>query len=77
VPPHSYFMMGDNRDDSIDSRVPAWQRGVGVVPEENLIGRADIIFFSAAIDDPGAFHWSAPWTWPFDIRWPRFFRLIR
>ena len=77
VPPHSYFMMGDNRDDSIDSRVPAWQRGVGFVPEENLIGRAEIIFFSAAIDDPGAFRWSAPWTWPLDIRWTRFFTPIR
>jgi signal peptidase I len=76
VPPHSYFMMGDNRDDSVDSRVPAWQRGVGFVPEENLIGRAEIIFFSAAIDDPEAFRWWAPWSWPFDVRWTRFFTRI-
>jgi len=77
VPPHAYFMMGDNRDDSIDSRVPAWQRGVGFVPEENLIGRAEIIFFSAAIDDSRAFRFSTPWTWPFDVRWTRFFTRIR
>ena len=77
VPAGHYFMMGDNRDDSIDSRVPAWQRGVGFVPEQNLVGRADIIFFSAATDDPHAFRLTTPWRWPFDIRWGRFFNLIR
>ena len=39
-------MMGDNRDNSLDSRVSVTRGGVGFVPEENLIGRADIIFFS-------------------------------
>jgi signal peptidase I len=77
VPQGQYFMMGDNRDDSIDSRVPAWQHGVGLVPAENLLGRADIIFFSAATDDPGAFRLTSPGRWPFDIRWGRFFHLIR
>ena len=77
VPQGQYFMMGDNRDNSIDSRVPAWQRGVGFVPAQNLVGRADIIFFSAATDDPHAFRLTSPWTWPFDIRWTRFFHLIR
>lgn len=48
VPQGQYFMMGDNRDDSLNSRVPAWQGGVGFVPAQNLIGRADVIFFSAA-----------------------------
>ena len=43
-------MMGDNRDNSTDSRA-SW--GVGYVPFENLIGRAEIIFFSAAVDEPG------------------------
>jgi signal peptidase I len=77
VPQGQYFMMGDNRDDSVDSRVPPWQHGVGFVPAQNLIGRADIIFFSAAIDDPYAFQLARPWTWPFDIRWSRLFNIIR
>jgi len=77
VPQGQYFMMGDNRDDSVYSRVPAWQHGVGFVPAQNLIGRADIIFFSAAIDDPRAFQLARPWTWLFDIRWIRLFNVIR
>ena len=74
VPEGKYFMMGDNRDNSTDSRA-SW--GVGNVPYENLIGRAEIIFFSAAVDEPDAFRWLSPWTWPFDIRWDRFFKLVR
>src|SRR5690606_27225772 len=46
VPAGHYFMMGDNRDNSLDSRFPTSQGGVGFVPFENLIGRAEIIFFS-------------------------------
>jgi signal peptidase I len=74
VPPKHYFMMGDNRDNSTDSRA---QWGVGFVPEENLVGRAEIIFFSADFDNPNAFRLLAPWTWPWDIRWDRFFTLVR
>lgn len=74
VPANHYFVMGDNRDNSTDSRA---QWGVGYVPFENFVGRAEIIFFSGAFDDPDAFRLFAPWQWPWDIRWDRFFTLVR
>ena len=77
VPAGHYFMMGDNRDNSTDSREQSPRYGVGYVPYENLVGRAEIIFFSAAVDDPNAFRLTSPWTWPFDIRWGRIFSLVR
>ena len=70
-------MMGDNRDNSTDSREQSPRYGVGYVPYENLVGRAEIIFFSAAVDDPQRLPADQPWTWPFDIRWRRIFSLVR
>ncbi|MFM9941455.1 MAG: signal peptidase I [Hyphomicrobiaceae bacterium] len=52
VPPGHYFMMGDNRDNSADSRTPQHMSGVGFVPFDNLVGRADFLFLSLAIDEP-------------------------
>ena len=69
VPDDHYFMMGDNRDNSQDSR---YQNVVGYVPIENYVGRADVIFFSIS---PEASLWEV-WRWPFAIRWSRFFNLI-
>ncbi len=65
VPDGHVFAMGDNRDNSSDSRDP--NGGVGFVPVENLVGRAEFIFFS--ID--GWAPWWAFWDWPFEIRWSR------
>lgn len=71
VPPGHYFMMGDNRDNSADSRDP--NSGVGFVPAENLVGRARFIFFSTN----GYAQWWEVWNWPFTIRYDRLFTAIR
>ncbi len=69
VPPGNVFAMGDNRDNSLDSRVMDPRNGVGFVPVENLVGRAEFIFFS--ID--AVYPWWQFWQWPFEIRWSRLF----
>jgi signal peptidase I len=89
VPPHCYFMMGDNRENSLDSRFDSglapddpklggcgWdsrldsylppEPGVGFVPEENLVGRAELVLLSWKKTAA----WYKPWTW-LSLRWDR------
>lgn len=70
VPEGHYFVMGDNRDNSQDSRV---RNLVGFVPFENIVGRADFIFFSTN-GSAGLFE---VWKWPWSIRYERFFDKIQ
>ncbi len=70
VPAGDLFMMGDNRDDSEDSRF--MDGPVGYVPVANLIGPADVIFFSIDLKYP----FYEFWEWPFEIRWNRMLHTI-
>ena len=66
VPPDHYFAMGDNRDNWQDSRVLS---AVGYMPADNLVGKAQFIFFST----DGSARWWEIWKWPFAIRYSRLF----
>jgi len=70
VPEGYYFAMGDNRDNSLDSRI-LWG-GIGMVPEENMVGRAEFLFFSV---NGKARIWEL-WKWPGSIRYSRLFTAI-
>ena len=71
VPEGRYFMMGDNRDNSLDSRWPR-ELGVGLLPAENIVGKAELVLASWK---PGAAVYK-PWTW-LNLQWDRFVRPIR
>ncbi|NMN04218.1 signal peptidase I [Novosphingobium sp. SG919] len=68
VPAGKLFLMGDNRDNSMDSRFPAIEGGgIGLVPQDNLVGRATIVMWST----DGSANWFLPWTWFTALRWNR------
>ena len=70
MPAGHVFAMGDNRDNSADSR---FMNSVGFVPIENLVGRAEFLFFSVDAEHP----WWQVWNWPADIRWSRLLMPVR
>jgi signal peptidase I len=72
VPPGKLFLMGDNRDDSLDSRFSVAEGGIDLVPLDHLIGRAAVIFWST---DGNASYWK-PWTWFTALRWSRLGELL-
>jgi len=64
VPAGRLFLMGDNRDDSLDSRFSIPEGGIGMVPVEHLVGRASFVFWST----DGSASYIKPWTWVTALR---------
>jgi signal peptidase I len=67
VPAGHVFLMGDNRDDSADSRIAPELGGMGFIPIESLVGKAQTTFWST----DGSASWLLPWTWFSAARWDR------